>query len=282
VIDTHDAHDERIAELEDEKEELQRSFDSLRKDFERVQDKVRLGAEIIEAKDKEIEWLRQRYVELVDHSEAEVKRLRAENEMRGTDAVDLHREVERLQLVVESRWLPDSTVRQEHANLKAEVERLTLDKSALIVENRERTDEVERLTKTLIGERALRINAGGKSIAELEGRVERLTTVAKGVLEAMEQARRVRLPLQVSADDVAVLRAALANEGVSPLLDQPDPPLWQQDVVRSKGMCGALVRGSDGREAVCILSPGHDPAHPVVPPPGSVSVVMPPRVEEEA
>jgi hypothetical protein len=56
-------------------------------------------------------------------------------------------------------------------------------------------------------------------------------------------------------------RAALDPRSSSPVLDQPDPPLWQQTVVRSQGMCGALVMGDDGRTAVCILQPGHDPAH---------------------
>lgn len=41
-------------------------------------------------------------------------------------------------------------------------------------------------------------------------------------------------------------------------MPQPEPPLWQQDHVRAQGMCGMLVIGADGREAVCILDPGHD------------------------
>ena len=50
-------------------------------------------------------------------------------------------------------------------------------------------------------------------------------------------------------------------------LSQPHPPLWQQDVVRGRGMCGVLVAGTDGVDAVCILALGHDPLHGI---PGEV------------
>jgi hypothetical protein len=82
-------------------------------------------------------------------------------------------------------------------------------------------------------------------ILELEGRLRRVEEAARAVFQN---------PLDLDA--MLELGEALGEEPVQDR-EQPDPPLWQQDVVRGKGMCGALVRGTDGQDAICILDRGH-------------------------
>jgi hypothetical protein len=113
---------------------------------------------------------------------------------------------------------------------------------------RESKAEVGRLTHDL---HEARLNPMQDDVAEV-ARLRRIEELARAYVDEPGAAGQGMLLVD--------LRAALAKEGAA-VLTQPDPPLWQQVVVRSQGMCGALVIGADGRLAVCVLSPDHDPSH---------------------
>jgi hypothetical protein len=97
--------------------------------------------------------------------------------------------------------------------------------------------------------------------AENERRVDWETEVGahettKARLRRIEEAARDVFQNPLDLDAMLELGEALGEELVRDR-EQPNPPLWQQNVVREKGMCGALVRGTDGQDAICILDRGH-------------------------
>jgi hypothetical protein len=88
-------------------------------------------------------------------------------------------------------------------------------------------------------------------ILELEGKVRELYHVARAASAVYESRYDDH-----DSDAMVELGEALSKLPVEDR-EQPNPPLWQQSVVRDKGMCGALVTGMDGQDAICILDRGH-------------------------